>query len=341
MKDRFRFLLLSLAAYLLFGSPVYAFSPIGQLDERQNSDSIKGKVIVLDPGHGGTAATDSYRVGPSGEREEWVNLRVSLYLKDMLEKAGAEVLLTRSEDVFVPLEERSRLALQNQADLFVSIHHNATADPSVNFPIIYFHGSATENHGSVHLGKEIAVSLRKHLFKGTGPYSLVSDYTIFSKSGASVLRGTYGIPAVIGEATFFTNPKEEKRLKSEAYNRKEAQAYFEAITAFFSEITSPILEKQLPLEIPPFEVFQEAERMRPEARQWKENFREAKRLYGTGGSENKERAMSLLNLCIKSFPDSYLARDCHVFRATILEEQGKLDESAMEFKRVEAYYPEN
>ncbi|MDN3687328.1 N-acetylmuramoyl-L-alanine amidase family protein [Cyclobacterium jeungdonense] len=341
MKHLSCFPLIALSVILLLAGSVFALPPIGQLNERQHTDSIKGKVIILDPGHGGTAATDSYRVGPTGEREEWVNLRVALYLKDMLERAGGEVLLTRAGDVFVPLEERSQLALHKQADLFVSIHHNATADRSVNFPIIYFHGSATENLGSVLLGKEIAVSLRKHLFKDKGPYSLVSDYTIFSKSGASVLRGTYGIPAVIGEATFFTHPKEEKRLKREAYNRKEARAYFEAIAAFFSEIRSPILEKNLPLKIPPFEVFQEAERMRPEALQWKENFQEAKRLYETGSSENKERAMSLLDLCVKSFPDSYLARECHVLRATILEEQGKLDESAMEFKRLEAYYPEN
>ncbi|WP_162416174.1 N-acetylmuramoyl-L-alanine amidase [Cyclobacterium roseum] len=341
MKHRSCFPLFALAILLLFAGRVFAFAPIGQPDERQNTDSIRGKVIILDPGHGGTADTDSYRVGPTGEREEWVNLRVALYLKDMLEEVGAAVLLTRTEDVFVPLEERSQLARKKEADLFISIHHNATADPSVNFPIVYFHGSATENMGSTHLGKKIASSLRKHLFKGKGPYSLVSDYTIFSKSGASVLRGTYEIPAVIGEATFFTHPKEERRLKRESYNRKEALAYFEAISAYFSEIPFPILEKQLPLEIPPFEVLQEAERMRPEALQWKENFQEAKRLYETGSPENKEHALSLLDLSVRSFPDSYLARDCHLLRATILEEQGKLGEAAMELKRVQAYYPAN
>lgn len=303
------------------------------------ADPLDGKVIILDPGHGGTAATDSYRVGPSGEREEWVNLRVALLLRDLLEEAGAKVVLTRDSDTFVPLEDRSRLALESKGDLFVSIHHNATADPSVNFPIIYFHGAAMENQSSVLLGEKIALALRKHLFGGKGPYSLVSDHTIFSKSGASVLRGTYGMPAVIGEATFFTHPKEEKRLKKQAYNRKEAVAYLEAIRAFFSEDLPPILEKSLPLRLPPFEVFQEAERMRPEALQWKENYEQANRLYEKGDAAARLQALSLLNLSVKAFPDSYLARDCHELRVAILKAQGKSEEAAIEALRLEAFYP--
>ena len=63
---------------------------------------VKGKVICIDPGHGGTAATDSYRVGPTGEREEWINLRVALLLGELLDEAGAEVVLTRTTDTFIP-----------------------------------------------------------------------------------------------------------------------------------------------------------------------------------------------------------------------------------------------
>ncbi len=52
----------------------------------ENPNPLAGKIICIDPGHGGTSATDSFRVGPSGEREEWINLRVALHLKKMLEK---------------------------------------------------------------------------------------------------------------------------------------------------------------------------------------------------------------------------------------------------------------
>jgi N-acetylmuramoyl-L-alanine amidase len=334
MKSSFVVWLVVLFATLLSAEGTRASGPVPA------ADLLRGKVIILDPGHGGTAATDSYRVGPSGEREEWVNLRVALVLKDLLEAEGAKVVLTRDSDTFVSLEARSQLALENKGDLFLSIHHNATADRSVNFPIIYFHGAASENQASVLLGKKIALSLRKHLFGGKGPYSLVSDHTIFSKSGASVLRGTYGMPAVIGEATFFTHPKEEKRLKKRSYNRKEAVAYLEAIREFFSEEIPPVEKKSLPLRLTPFEVFQEADRMRPEARQWKENYRNAKRLYESGDTADREQALSLLNLSVRAFPDSYLARDCHELRVAILKAAGKSEEAAMEALRLEAFYPE-
>ena len=118
--------------------------PLGKIEK-----PLEGKVICIDPGHGGTAATDSYRVGPTGEREEWINLRVGTLLGEMLEQSGAKVIYTRTTDTFIPLAERSKIAVENKVDLFISIHHNATADPKVNFPIIYFHGSAEENKASV------------------------------------------------------------------------------------------------------------------------------------------------------------------------------------------------
>lgn len=114
---------------------------------------LLGRVICIDPGHGGTADTDHYRVGIAGEREEWVNLRVGLYLRELLEEAGATVVLTRMEDVFVPLADRADLALAQQADLFLSIHHNATADTSVSFPVLYYHGNASENKASIALAR--------------------------------------------------------------------------------------------------------------------------------------------------------------------------------------------
>ena len=173
---------------------------------------LKGKIICIDPGHGGSAATDSYRQGPSGEREEWIDLRVGMLLKELLEQKGAKVVMTRSSDIPVPLAERSKMAVENKADFFISIHHNATADPSVNFPIIYYHGLASENQAGVRFGKTLAKNLQKYLYKTKTPVSVVSDFTIFSGAGSSVLRGTYGIPGVLAEASLFTNPEEESRL---------------------------------------------------------------------------------------------------------------------------------
>jgi N-acetylmuramoyl-L-alanine amidase len=88
-----------------------------------------------------------------GEREEWINLRVALELKGLLEAKGARVILTRTTDVDVPLAARAKLARDVQADLLLSIHHNAAADRSANFPIIYYHGHAS-------LGRCVARRLR-------------------------------------------------------------------------------------------------------------------------------------------------------------------------------------
>src|SRR5690606_31528298 len=107
-----------------------------------------------------------------------------------------------------------------------SIHHNATADPQVNFPIIYYHGTASENQAGVELGLHLAKTIKKYMYKKKKvPVSLVSDHTIFAGSGLGVLRGTYGMPGVLAEASFFTNPEEENRLKLEKHNYNEALAY--------------------------------------------------------------------------------------------------------------------
>jgi N-acetylmuramoyl-L-alanine amidase len=300
---------------------------------------LKGKVICIDPGHGGTALTDSYRVGPTGEREEWINLRVSLLLQKMLKKKGAKVLITRTEDKEVSLPDRAKLALDNKADLFISIHHNATADSSVNFPIIYFHGNASENVASVNFGKELAETLLKYLHNHKTPVSLVSDFTIFPDAGASVLRNTYGTPAVLAEASFFTNPTEEQRLKQEVHNRNEAIAYTEAVVAFFSKPIPQIAPKnsKVPV-IPAFKVFQEAERMTPIARRWRQDFDEARVFMSKTDAALLRESYDLFTRSARSFPDSYLAAQCHANRSVVLRKLGKAVEAGQEDQRAREYY---
>lgn len=300
---------------------------------------LKGKIICIDPGHGGTAATDSYRVGPGGEREEWINLRVGLLLQKMLEKKGAKVVMTRIEDVQVPLADRAKLANDRKAALFVSIHHNATADSSVNFPIIYFHGNRSENVASVDFGKELGARLLKYLHRPGKPLSLVSDFTIFADAGASVLRNTYGMPAVLAEASFFTNPSEEQQLKQPQHNQQEALAYMEAIIAFFAKPIAPIAAKnsKVPV-IPAFKVFQEAERMTPIARRWKQDFEEGKVFMTKRDTALLRESYELFTRSARSFPDSYVAGQCHQNRAVLLRKLGKAAEAVQEDQRFKEYY---
>lgn len=305
----------------------------------QKTLPLTGKSIVLDPGHGGSAKTDSYRQGPTGEREEWIDLRVGIILKKLLEEKGAKVLLTRTEDVTFPLAERSKMAVDNKADLFISIHHNATADPAVNFPIIYYHGLASDNPASVDFSKHLAKNLAKYMYKTKTPVSIVSDFTIFSAQGASVLRGSYGIPGVLAEASFFTNPEEENRLKQEEHNRGEAVAFAEAIEAFFSKPVAAITPKDMSKFPPQFLTLQEAERMSPVARRWRQDFEEAKALMKKKDTASIQKAYDLFSQSAKSFPDSPVARDCHKYRAQLLHKLGRTEEALKEEIRVKEFYP--
>jgi len=334
-KNMSRFFGILSALFFLIGSPGFGQSMSG---------SLKGKIICVDPGHGGTALTDHYRVGIAGEREEWVNLRVGLLLQKMLEEKGATVIMTRTRDTIVTLPARAKLAVDNKADIFVSIHHNATADTSVNFPIIYFHGNASENLAGVAFGKSLATNLVKTMYKNKvspkGNFiSLVSDFTVFAEAGASVLRNTYGIPAVLAEASFFTNAKEEQKLKREDHNRDEAVAYTAALIAFFSKTVPEIEPKNSKVPaIPAFKVFQEAERMTPIAKRWHQDYMEAELLMTKKDTASMRKAYDLFTRSARSFPDSYVAAACHKRRSQLLKSMGKLEESEQEAQRVREYY---
>jgi len=303
-----------------------------------NHSSLRGKIICIDPGHGGTASTDHYRVGRGGEREEWINLRVAQLLKKKLEEKGAEVIMTRTGDTFISLSDRAKIAVTNKADVFISIHHNATADTSVNFPIIYFHGASSENLAGVALGKDVALALQKYFYKKKIPESLNSDYTIFPENGAAVLRDTYGIPAVLAEASFFTNPSEEERLKQEAYNSKEAHAYLMALETFFGRPISVIKPLQIPLNLPSFPVFEEANRMNDIARGWHEDFMDGQKLMNSSDTNVLRKAFNLFSRSAKSFPDSYVARECHSNMAELLEKLNEPEKAKEERIRVREFY---
>jgi N-acetylmuramoyl-L-alanine amidase len=319
---------------------VITFFPASHAQNNTPLSPLAGKIIVIDPGHGGTAATDSYRQGPTGEREEWINLRVGLILKKFLEDKGATVLMTRTTDTVVSLADRAQRAIDNKANLFVSIHHNATADSSVNFPIIYFHGMASENKAGVVLAKYLARSFQKYLYQPNTPMSIVSDHVIFPEAGAGVLRKSYSIPGVIAEASFFTNPEEEQRLKYKEYNECEALAYAEAIEKFFTQPIPSILPKDTQNFPPKFQPVQESERMSPVALQWKKDFEQGSLLITANDIASLQKAYDLFTQSAKSFPDSYLAGNCHHHRVLLLKKMGRLEEAANEEKRVKEFYPE-
>jgi hypothetical protein len=146
------------------------------------------------------------------------------------------------------------------------------------------------------------------------------------------------VPGVIGEASFFSNPQEEQRLKNEEYNQKEALAYFQAIKEYFSQPAPKILPKYSKIKLPPFEVFQEAERMNLVALQWKKDFEKGRSLASLDDIDSLIVAESLLARSVKYFPDSWLAREAHLERYEIFKKLGRNTEANTALTRANEFY---
>lgn len=192
---------------------------------------LEGIKICLDPGHGGQAYLPNYKRGPTGLREAEANLRVVLHLRDFLMQAGAIVFMTRTDDSFVSIPDRSEIANKNAVNFFISIHHNSFSDPETNYTSTWYHQDADDSRASLDLARyvqqSVADTLRLPQFPPTGLYS---DQLVIP-SGFGVLRQTKR-PAILCEASFYSNPEEEQRLKKESYNKREAYGYFIGIARY-------------------------------------------------------------------------------------------------------------
>lgn len=214
--------------------------------------------IVIDPGHGGH---DTGTIGPTGLREKDVVLDVGLRLRKLLEKnLGSEVFMTRSDDTFIPLEERTAIANQKAADLFVSIHANASRDRSARGIETYYLNftsnpdalevAARENstsQESVHelqdLIKKIALTEKIEESRHFAQLVQRQVYSDLEKDAGElknrgikkapfvVLIGA-NMPSILAEISFVTNPRDEKLLRKPAYRQKIAQALYEGILKY-------------------------------------------------------------------------------------------------------------
>lgn len=203
------------------------------------SKYLSGKKIFLDPGHGGEDRKNKSRSGRIVEAD--VNLKVSLFLKEYLTKAGAVVFLSRNSDETVPLSLRSELANASGADLFVSIHHNAPSkleDDYTNYTSTYYHAregnyeyEPCERDLARFIQRDLAYVMRNS--GGLGSFDgTYSDYNIYPGEGFSVLRKTI-IPAVLVECAFHTSRWEELRLNDEVFNQIQAWGIFRGIAKYF------------------------------------------------------------------------------------------------------------
>ena len=199
---------------------------------------LAGLRICLDPGHGGDGNRPNFKRGPSGLREAEVNLRVALFLKDLLEVSGAKVFMTRRTDVGMAatdeddLRLRAEFAEQNACDLLLSIHHNANDRAEANFTSLWYHGQIEHSPASVDIARHLATALIDELrLPEQLGVPVLSDELIYPKSGFRLLR-LARVPAVLSEASFHSNPAEEQRLREADYNRREARALFTGLARY-------------------------------------------------------------------------------------------------------------
>lgn len=203
------------------------------------SYGVAGKVVVIDPGHGGS---DSGAKGRTIDvPEKVITLGISKRLAKMLSQAGAMVALTRTSDADLSDEgfqgsllERKRQDLARRvdkahrlnADIYVSIHTNA--DPSPRW-----HGAQTFYHCNSPQSRKLAHCIQGEMVR------ILGNNNRKAKEGAYFVMEKTRMPAVIVEVGFISNPEEEKLLNDELYQSKVAYAVFSGIAKYCMEEDKP------------------------------------------------------------------------------------------------------
>ncbi len=219
--------------------------------------------IVVDAGHGGH---DTGTIGPNGLMEKDLVLDVALKLGKLLEeRLGAEVVYTREDDTFIPLETRTAIANKEQADLFISIHANSSNDASARGVETYYLNftssadalevASRENavsEKSIHElqdlvkkialkekieeSREFAVDVEKSLYGGLGTKNSGLKDRGVKKAPFIVLIGA-NMPSILSEISFVSNPSDEKKLKTNDYRQRIAESLYRGISKYVSGLS--------------------------------------------------------------------------------------------------------
>jgi N-acetylmuramoyl-L-alanine amidase len=221
---------------------------------------LKVKRVIIDAGHGGH---DTGAIGPTGVREKDVALSVVLKLKEKLEAQGLEVVLTRDDDTFIALDERTRIANREHGDLFISIHCNAAPSKSLRGVETYTLNTSS-NRYSVRLAarenattergindlqyiladlatkantgesQRLAERVQRSIVRGLSKdYKGVRD--LGTKEALFVVLLGAKMPSILVETSFLSNPEDEQRLGSPEYQEALAEHIAEAVHGFLED----------------------------------------------------------------------------------------------------------
>jgi len=221
--------------------------------------------IVIDPGHGGH---DTGTIGPTGLMEKDLCLDVALRLGKIIDQRlpGADVIYTRSDDSFVPLEERTNIANQAKADLFISIHANSSRDTDARGIETYYlnlkgtseamevaaRENATAQEGvhdleslvkriaqteKIDESKEFAADIQESLSNRIQKTSKSVRNRGVRKAPFVVLIGA-DMPSILTEISFLSNPADEKLLKQPEQRQRVAEGLYQGISSYLQNMNS-------------------------------------------------------------------------------------------------------
>ncbi len=214
--------------------------------------------IVIDAGHGGH---DSGTLGVDGIEEKDVVLDVALRLGKLLhDRLGAEIIYTRSDDTFIPLETRTAIANKAQADLFLSIHANSSSDASARGVETYYLNFTTDPTALDVAARENAVSDQSiHQLSDLVKKIALKDKIAESREFASDVEGSLyaglqkgnpglkdrgvkkapfvvligaNMPSILAEISFVTNPKDAEQLREPEYRERVAESLYRGVARY-------------------------------------------------------------------------------------------------------------
>jgi len=192
--------------------------------------------VVLDPGHGGV---ETGAVGDNGLVERDLNMAVANATKDLLERDGATVVLTRTGDYRISLQTRAEIVQKLKPPVFISIHHNGGHDEERATPgtEVFFQHASPES-------RRLAGILYEELYAFFDSIDVVTSWYADRDAGAKfrlgssgadyygILRRTNGVTSVLSEAAFLSNPQEATVLADPEVQQGEARAITRAVRRF-------------------------------------------------------------------------------------------------------------
>jgi N-acetylmuramoyl-L-alanine amidase len=240
-----------------------AASTVGGQRSLTRALGLKIGRIVVDAGHGGH---DSGTLGPGGIQEKDVVLDVALRLGKLLrQRMGADVIYTRDDDTFIPLEQRTAIANKAQADLFISVHANSSSDPTARGVETYYLNFTTSPDALEVAARENAVSdesihelsglVKKITLKDKIDESREFAADVDSSLYAGLERGNPGLrdrgvkkapfvvliganmPSILAEISFLTNSDDATQLRDPEYRERIAESLYRGVAKYVNGLS--------------------------------------------------------------------------------------------------------